>query len=134
MFDRFTERANAIIDFANDEASRLGSPAAGTSHVLLGMLLEPNGIAGVVLREFNVDPDAIAKASPSLVTVNTVIPSCSSAREKRVADALSGKPIKWVAPAWTRAVRKSAARVASGMKLCGMVGANMTVDVAARNH
>jgi len=43
MFGRFTERAQKVLFLARDEARRLGHPAVGTEHLLLGLLREGTG-------------------------------------------------------------------------------------------
>ena len=43
-FDRFTERARAVIRHARDEARQLKHPSVHTGHLLLGLLDEPEGV------------------------------------------------------------------------------------------
>src|SRR4051794_15788167 len=49
MFERFTDRARAVVVTAREEARGLGHPFVGTEHLLLG-LLASEGVAGRVLR------------------------------------------------------------------------------------
>lgn len=44
MFERYTEKARRILFFARYEASRYGSPAIETEHLLLGLLRETRAI------------------------------------------------------------------------------------------
>ncbi len=66
QFERFTERARRIVDHASAEASRLGDSSVDTVHLLLGMIRESEGIAGVALERHGVEADAILEAHPSV--------------------------------------------------------------------
>ena len=48
MFERYTEKARRVIFFARYEASQYGSPYIETEHLLLGLLKEDPGLAGVL--------------------------------------------------------------------------------------
>ena len=52
MFERFTVRARRVVVHAQDEARGLQHNYIGTEHLLLGLLDEPDGIAGQVLARF----------------------------------------------------------------------------------
>lgn len=45
MFDKFTERSQRVLVLAQEEAIRLGHSSIGTEHILLGLVLEGEGIA-----------------------------------------------------------------------------------------
>jgi ATP-dependent Clp protease ATP-binding subunit ClpC len=51
----YTPRAKSVIDFAGREAAALDRSAIGAEHILLGLLREPEGVAGVVLRKLGAD-------------------------------------------------------------------------------
>lgn len=59
MFDKFTNRAKQVIKLAKKEAQRLNHNYLGTEHVLLGLLKLGQGIAVNVLRNMNLDYDAV---------------------------------------------------------------------------
>src|SRR5579872_2143975 len=59
MFDKFTNRAKQVIKLAKKEAQRLNHNYLGTEHVLLGLLKLGQGIAVNVLRNLNLDYEAI---------------------------------------------------------------------------
>ncbi len=59
MFDKFTNRAKQVIKLAKKEAQRLNHNYLGTEHVLLGLLKLGQGIAVNVLRNLNLDYDAV---------------------------------------------------------------------------
>ena len=48
---------------AYKEQTRAAAPQTGTLHLLLGLLREPDGVAGRVLEGFGVTPEAIRKSS-----------------------------------------------------------------------
>ncbi len=52
MFERFTNRARHSIVLAQDEARQMQHNYIGTEHILLGLLGEPEGIAGQALEPF----------------------------------------------------------------------------------
>jgi ATP-dependent Clp protease ATP-binding subunit ClpA len=52
MFERFTNRARHAVVLAQEEARTLQHNYIGTEHVLLGLLGEPEGIAGQALERF----------------------------------------------------------------------------------
>src|SRR3990167_1416849 len=59
MFDKFTNRAKQVIKLAKKEAQRLNHNYLGTEHVLLGLLKLGQGMAVNVLRNMNLDYEAI---------------------------------------------------------------------------
>lgn len=67
MFDKFTNRAKQVIKLAKKEAQRLNHNYLGTEHVLLGLLKLGQGIAVNVLRNFNLDYDAVRNEVERLV-------------------------------------------------------------------
>jgi ATP-dependent Clp protease ATP-binding subunit ClpC len=67
IFDRFTERAQKVMVFAQEEAVRLNHDYIGTEHILLGLLREGEGIAAQVLKNKGVDLDAVRTNTEELV-------------------------------------------------------------------
>jgi ATP-dependent Clp protease ATP-binding subunit ClpC len=67
MFDKFTNRAKQVIKLAKKEAQRLNHNYLGTEHVLLGLMKLGQGIAVNVLRNMNLDYDAIRAEIERLV-------------------------------------------------------------------
>jgi len=59
MFERFTAHARHSIGFAQEEAKLLRSPYVGTEHLLLGLIREPEGIAGEVLTNVGMTADGL---------------------------------------------------------------------------
>src|SRR6266516_4050894 len=54
MFVRSTEQARRVVELANEEAGAAGQDYVGTEHLLLGLLREPDGVAGQVLAGLGV--------------------------------------------------------------------------------
>lgn len=51
---RHSPRAKSSIDLAYDDARQLNNPYIGTEHLLLGLIRERHGMAGMVLHELGV--------------------------------------------------------------------------------
>ncbi|HUP86280.1 MAG TPA: Clp protease N-terminal domain-containing protein [Acidimicrobiales bacterium] len=62
MFERFTDRARHALVIAQEEARGLGHNFLGTEHLLLGMLVEAQGVAGRVLLEEGLTADGVREA------------------------------------------------------------------------
>lgn len=59
MFERFTDRARRVIVNAQEESRLLNHNYIGTEHLLLGLIREEDGVAGVVLRSLNLSLDEL---------------------------------------------------------------------------
>jgi ATP-dependent Clp protease ATP-binding subunit ClpC len=59
MFERFTEHARLVVVNAQDEARKLGHPHIGSEHELLGLLREPETIAGRALAAAGLTVDDV---------------------------------------------------------------------------
>jgi len=59
MFERFTQRARRTVVLAQEEARLLDHNYIGTEHILLGLLGEPESIAGYVLADFGLTREGI---------------------------------------------------------------------------
>ncbi|MDD2234162.1 MAG: ATP-dependent Clp protease ATP-binding subunit [Desulfitobacteriaceae bacterium] len=57
----FTPRVKRVLELANEEAHRQGVNYIGTEHLLLGLIMEGEGIAARVLANLNVNPEKIWK-------------------------------------------------------------------------
>src|SRR6201994_2853953 len=58
MFERFTGKARHVIVLAQEEARLLSHNYIGTEHILLGLLGEPESVAGTVLASFQLTRDS----------------------------------------------------------------------------
>ncbi|MGF7058362.1 ATP-dependent Clp protease ATP-binding subunit [Brassicibacter mesophilus] len=67
MFGRFTERAQQVIYFAQEEAQLLKHNYVGTEHLLLGLVREGDGIAAKVLLNMGVDLDNVRNKVINLI-------------------------------------------------------------------
>jgi len=67
MFERFTEGARKVVVLAQQEARRFRHNYVGTEHLLLGLLLEEDSAAGVVLKGLGVNLEKARKAVEDVV-------------------------------------------------------------------
>ena len=59
LMGRFTERARATVEAAQEVARSLGHPYVGTEHLLLAQFTQPESIAAKVLAEAGIEKGAI---------------------------------------------------------------------------
>ena len=59
--DRFTSAAREVLQYAHTEAVRMKHATIGPEHVLLGLLLESEGLAGRVLRDLGLRPQQVQR-------------------------------------------------------------------------
>jgi ATP-dependent Clp protease ATP-binding subunit ClpC len=55
MFERFTDRARAVVMHAQEEARRFNHNYIGTEHLLLGLLVDPEGVGAQALTDCGLD-------------------------------------------------------------------------------
>lgn len=72
MDELFTQRAKEVLQIAQEEAKRFKHQTVGSEHVLLALLMEPNGIAGKTLREMNVNENDIREEIEHLTGYGTM--------------------------------------------------------------
>ena len=66
--EKLTERARTIIDFAQEQATRLKHDQIDTEHLLLGLVHEGQGIAARALQELGVSLDRLEMEVKKVVT------------------------------------------------------------------
>ena len=71
MFNRFTPRAQKVLQFAQEEAIRWKHEAIGTEHILLGLIREGGGIAAKALEAIEITPQMIESGIEELVGKGT---------------------------------------------------------------
>jgi len=76
-FERFTDRARAVISLAEEEARRFDHDYIGTEHLLLGLIREREGIAGQVLAHLDVSLPPVRSAVASIVGFGTSAAVCA---------------------------------------------------------
>lgn len=67
MFERFTERARKVVYLAQQEAARLGHNVVGTEHLLLGLVVEGEGVAAKALEVLNISLDRIRQEVEKII-------------------------------------------------------------------
>ncbi|WP_079406316.1 Clp protease N-terminal domain-containing protein [Streptomyces sp. 3211] len=85
-FGRFTPRARNIVMAAQNEARAAGNAEIRTEHLVLGLLAEPEGLAGYALRAQGVAADDVRSAAtaalpPARPEVPELIPFDASAKK-----------------------------------------------------
>jgi ATP-dependent Clp protease ATP-binding subunit ClpC len=98
MFERYTERARRVLFFARYEASILGSTSIEPTHLLLGLLREPKGVAGEMLLTGGVLDEIRDELkghiiTPAMIPTSVEIPF--SASTKRMLAAASEEAIQF---------------------------------------
>lgn len=71
MFNRFTQRAQKVLQLAQEEAIRMKHESIGTEHILLGLIREGGGIAAKALEAIEVDFTTIEEGVEKLVGAGT---------------------------------------------------------------
>ena len=71
MFNRFTQRAQKVLQLAQEEAIRWKHESIGTEHILLGLIREGGGIAAKALEAIDVSPQMIEAGIEELVGKGT---------------------------------------------------------------
>lgn len=71
MFNRFTQRAQKVLQLAQEEAIRMKHESIGTEHILLGLIREGGGIAAKALEAIEVDFSTIEEGVEKLVGSGT---------------------------------------------------------------
>lgn len=74
MDELFTEKASKVLILATEEAHYFKHQSIGTEHILLGLLREPEGIAGKILREFDIDEGHVRDEIEHLTGYGTARP------------------------------------------------------------
>lgn len=85
-FGRFTPRARNVVMTSQNEARAAGNTEIRTEHLVLGLLAEPEGLAGVALRAQGVSADGVRAAvaavlPPAQPDVPELIPFDASAKK-----------------------------------------------------
>ncbi|MGV9268424.1 Clp protease N-terminal domain-containing protein [Kitasatospora sp. NPDC003701] len=74
-FSRFTPRARHVVMASQEEARTAGNAEIGTVHLLLGLLVEPEGLAVKALAAQGITPEAVREASaPALPAAVEEVP------------------------------------------------------------
>jgi ATPases with chaperone activity, ATP-binding subunit len=119
----FTPRVKRVLELANEEARRQGVNYIGTEHLLLGLIMEGEGIAARVLANLNVNPEKIWKQVVQLLggeTEEVIMPSPNS-----------GQGVKGSAQANTPALNefgRDLTEMASAGKLDPVIGRETEIE------
>lgn len=72
MEELFTQRAQLVLEIAQDEAKKFKHQSVSSEHILLSLVIEPNGIAGKVLREIGLTETDIYEEIEHLIGYGTM--------------------------------------------------------------
>src|ERR1022692_5250438 len=64
MLERFTDQARRVVALAQEEARMLNHSRVGTEHILLGLLVEGDGVAAEVLESLGIGLGLTPQAHP----------------------------------------------------------------------
>lgn len=75
MFERFTDAARRVVVLAQKEARRLKHNYIGTEHLLLGLLVDPNGPTNQALKSLGIDPSLIRQSLVNTIGEGAEVPT-----------------------------------------------------------
>lgn len=68
--EKFTQRARHVLSLAHQEAERLNQPRIDTDHLLMGLMMEADGVAGRTLKELGIIPERLTETVERLTDRN----------------------------------------------------------------
>ncbi|RZT79593.1 ClpA/ClpB-like protein [Micromonospora violae] len=74
MFERFTDRARRVVVLAQEEARGLNHNYIGTEHLLLGLLHDTEGVAGMALARCGVSLESARRWIEEMIGIGVVSP------------------------------------------------------------
>ncbi len=98
MFGHFTEKAQSVLYYAQEEARTMHYPAVGTEHLLLGILREGDSVAARALLELDVTIEKVRALLAQVVTPgNTLIGDeiTITPRVKKVLQLAQEEAVRW---------------------------------------
>lgn len=98
MFARFTERAQKVLYYAQEEAKSMNYPAVGTEHLLLGLLREGEGVGAKALMALGIDLEKVKETVKKLINIGNepVIGEIGfTPRAKKVLGLAQDEAFKW---------------------------------------
>ena len=98
MFERFTQKAQQVIYFAEQEARNMNHHAVGTEHILLGILDEGQGIAAKALTALGVDLEKTKDTILQMVAIGSQAVGkemLMTPRAKRVFTLAQDEAVRW---------------------------------------
>ncbi|MGX7173287.1 ATP-dependent Clp protease ATP-binding subunit [Enterococcus ratti] len=72
MEELFTQKAQLVLEIAQDEAKKFKHQSVNSEHILLALVIEPNSIAGKVLREAGLNETDIYEEIEHLINYGTM--------------------------------------------------------------
>jgi len=75
MFERFTDRARRVVVLAQEEARMLNHNYIGTEHILLGLILEGEGVAAKALESLGIALEGVRQQVEEIIGQGQHAPS-----------------------------------------------------------
>src|SRR4029453_5445816 len=75
VFERFTDRARRVVVLAQEEARMLNHNYIGTEHILLGLVRERDGVAGIALVSLDISLDAVRQQVEEIIGKGQAAPT-----------------------------------------------------------
>src|SRR4029453_11244089 len=75
VFERFTDRARRSVVLAQEEARMLNHNYIGTEHILLGLVRERDGVAGIALVSLDISLEAVRQQVEEIIGQGQAAPS-----------------------------------------------------------
>lgn len=98
MFGHFTEKAQRVMYYAQEEARAMRYPAVGTEHLLMGILREGDSVASRALLELGVTLEKVHELISQVVTPgNTIVGNeiAITPRVKKVLQLAQEEAVRW---------------------------------------
>lgn len=75
MYNRFTNDAKKVLQYAQDAAQKFRHNYVGTEHILLGLVLNRSGLAGQLLSQLGLTSDNVSRAIEQSIGLGSVSPT-----------------------------------------------------------
>jgi ATP-dependent Clp protease ATP-binding subunit ClpC len=77
VFERFTDPARRVLVLAQEEARELNHRVIGTEHIVVGLVLQGQGVAAQALASLGISPEAVREAVEGSVGMSGRAPGAS---------------------------------------------------------
>ena len=75
MYNRFTNDAKKVLQYAQDAAQKFRHNYVGTEHILLGLVLNRSGLAGQLLSQLGLTSDNVSRPIEQSIGLGSVSPT-----------------------------------------------------------
>ena len=75
MYNRFTNDAKKVLQFAQDGAQKFRHNYVGTEHILLGLVMNRSGLAGQLLLQLGLTAENVSRAIEQTIGIGSMTPT-----------------------------------------------------------